>query len=62
MRNIKRLVIHASATPQNATIENIKKYWTDTLKWKSPGYHYIIKPDGSTTQLLDEALVSNGVA
>jgi N-acetylmuramoyl-L-alanine amidase len=32
------------------------------MKWKSPGYHYIIKDDGEAVQLLDESLVSNGVA
>ena len=62
MRNIKTLVVHASATGQEATIESIKKYWKEKLKWKNPGYHYIIKPDGEAVQLLDEELVSNGVA
>ena len=62
MRTIKYIVVDCSATRQNATVESIQKYWRDTLKWKNPGYHYIIKPSGEIIQLLTEEKPSNGVA
>lgn len=62
MRTIKHIVLHCTATPQNATVEGIQKYWKNTLGWKSPGYHYIIKPDGTIVNLLPIDQVSNGVA
>ena len=31
-------------------------------KWRNPGYHYIVLPDGSVDQLLPINEVSNGVA
>lgn len=60
-RNIRRLVFHCTATSQNATITAIQKYWKEKLKWKSPGYHIIVKPDGSWTQLADFNSITNGV-
>lgn len=61
MRKIKYIAIHCSATSQSATIDSIKRYWREKLKWRSPGYHYIIEADGNVTQLHDEQLASNGV-
>jgi N-acetylmuramoyl-L-alanine amidase len=60
MRNIKHIVVHCTATPQNTTIEDIQRFWKEVRKWHSPGYHYVIKPDGDIVQLLDENLISNG--
>lgn len=60
-RKIKRVVFHCSATTPNATVSAIQKYWKETMKWKSPGYHIIVKADGSWTQLLDFNGISNGV-
>ena len=61
-RNIKYIVIHCTATPQNTTIESIKRYWKEQRGWgDTVGYHYIIAADGEITQLLDEAKNSNGV-
>lgn len=62
MRQINNIVLHCTATPQTASIEGIKKYWAETLGWKSPGYHWIIKPSGLAVQLLPIEQVSNGVA
>lgn len=62
MRRITHIVIHCTATPQNAKVEGILKYWRDTLKWNFPGYHYIIEANGNIVQLLDEDTPSNGVA
>lgn len=61
MREIKYLVVHCTATPQNTTIESIQKYWRQTMKWKSSGYHFIVKPNGSAIRLQPDHLMSNGV-
>lgn len=60
-RKIKRLIFHCTATSQSATVASIQKYWKEKLGWKSPGYHIIVKPDGSWTQLTDFNAISNGV-
>lgn len=60
MRQIKYLVVHCTATPQTATIEQIKQSWK-RIGWRQPGYHYLITPDGVIHKLLDESEVSNGV-
>lgn len=62
MRRIMNIVLHCTATPQTATIASIQKYWREVLGWKSPGYHWIIKPDGEAVSLLPIYQVSNGVA
>ena len=61
MITIKYIAIHCTATPQSATIDSIRNYWKNVLKWKQPGYHYIVKPDGSVVNLLDIDKISNGV-
>lgn len=62
MRTIKYISLHCTATPQTTTIESIKNYWKNNLGWKNPGYHIIVKPDGSAVELLPIDKVSNGVA
>ncbi|MFA6923606.1 MAG: N-acetylmuramoyl-L-alanine amidase [Bacteroidales bacterium] len=62
MRTIKNIVVHCTATPTDATVTAICRYWREQLGWKNPGYHYIILRDGSIDQLLDEELIANGVA
>jgi N-acetylmuramoyl-L-alanine amidase len=61
-RNIKELVFHCTATQQAATIQSITNYWKNNLKWSNPGYHIIVKPDGSWTYLQDFNKITNGVA
>ncbi len=61
MREIKFLAVHCTATPQTATVSSIQSYWRNVLKWKMPGYHFIIKPDGEVVKLLEIEKVSNGV-
>jgi N-acetylmuramoyl-L-alanine amidase len=61
MRNIDHIVLHCTATPQTATVKSIQNYWKNILKWKSPGYHHIILPDGTVTDLLPIDQPSNGV-
>lgn len=61
-RNVKFIVIHCTATQPEATIESIRRYWREVKKWgDTPGYHYLIKPDGEIVKLLDESKNSYGV-
>jgi N-acetylmuramoyl-L-alanine amidase len=62
MRKITHIVLHCTATPQTATVEAIQNYWRTHLGWKSPGYHRIIRPDGSVAHLQDYDKPTNGVA
>jgi N-acetylmuramoyl-L-alanine amidase len=61
MRQINYIVLHCTATPQTTTVESILRYWKENLKWKSPGYHHIILPDGTIKNLLPITEISNGV-
>lgn len=61
MRTIKYLVLHCTATPQSTTVISIKRYWQNFLRWKSPGYHFIIKPNGEIVELLPIEHIANGV-
>ena len=62
MREIKNLVCHCTATPKNVSIEAIKRYWREHLKWKAVGYHKIIKDNGEIIELAPDDAVTNGVA
>lgn len=62
MRNIKYIVVHCTATSPFTTVESIQRHWRDVQGWKSPGYHYLIKHDGTIVQLATEDKVTNGVA
>jgi hypothetical protein len=62
MREIKYIVIHCTATPQSATVASIQRYWREVLKWKAPGYHQCVTPDGSVALLAKDELICNGVA
>lgn len=61
MRNIEYIVIHCTATAQTAKVESIQRYWREVMKWKSPGYHFLITPDGEAHQLADISEITNGV-
>lgn len=61
MRTINYIAIHCTATKPETPIDAILNYWKNILKWKSPGYHYIIEADGRVTQLLSIENISNGV-
>lgn len=62
MRRIDNLVIHCTAGPQDQTVQVILDYWKHVMKWKTPGYHYLITPDGVPHNLVKIENVSNGVA
>ena len=62
MRRIDWLVVHCTATPQNTTVASIQRYWRENLKWKSPGYHFLVEANGTVHNLQPINLPSNGVA
>lgn len=62
MRRIDWLVVHCTATPQTTTVASIQRYWTENLKWKSPGYHFLVEANGTVHNLQPINLPSNGVA
>lgn len=62
MRQINYIAVHCTGASQKQTVESIKAYWKNMLGWKSPGYHVIVRPDGSAVELLPIESVSNGVA
>jgi N-acetylmuramoyl-L-alanine amidase len=62
MRSIKYLVVHCTATPHSTTIDAIQRYWRENLKWKSPGYHKVVKANGEVVTLATDDKVCNGVA
>lgn len=61
MRTIKYLVLHCTATSQRTTVMSIQRYWRNFLRWKNPGYHFIIKADGTIIELLPIDKIANGV-
>jgi len=61
MRDIHWIVVHCTATDQDAKVESIQQYWRGILGWKNPGYHYIFDKHGKMTQLQDESKPTNGV-
>jgi N-acetylmuramoyl-L-alanine amidase len=62
MRTITHIVVHCTATPQTTTVASIQRYWRENLKWKSPGYHFLIEANGTVHNLQPITLPSNGVA
>lgn len=60
MRAIKYIVLHCTAGPQDQSLEVIKAFWR-SKGWKKYGYHHMIKPDGTTINLVPIEEISNGV-
>ncbi len=61
MRQIKYIVLHCTATPQNTTVASIQRYWALEKKWRNPGYHFIIPATGELIQLQPLEKLANGV-
>lgn len=59
-RKITHIFVHCTATLPTASVESIQQSWRD-IGWKDPGYHYIIKADGTIVNLQPEDKASNGV-
>ena len=60
-RPINRIVVHCTATTQNATVDAIKAYWRNSLGWNNVGYHYIIGVNGERHILSHLSKPTNGV-
>ena len=60
MRKIERIFVHCTAGSQKTTLKQLENEFK-AKGWKSPGYHYVVFPDGKVEQMLDESKVSNGV-
>lgn len=60
-RQITRIFVHCTASLQEEyTDAKLLKEFKDK-GWKNPGYHYVVRPDGSIFSCLAEDKVSNGV-
>lgn len=60
MRSIDKIIVHCTAGSQKQTEADLKAEFK-RKGWKSPGYHFVIFPDGRIVKMLDESHVSNGV-
>lgn len=60
MRKLNRIVIHCTATMPFVSVDSIKRFWKEVCNWKAPGYHFLIKPNGVSVELLPIDKVSNG--
>ena len=59
-RTITHIFVHCTATLPTASVESIQQGWRN-IGWKNPGYHYIIKADGTIVSLQPEGKAANGV-
>lgn len=62
MRTIKYIVVHCTGGNPTQSLKSIQEYWKKIMKWNSPGYHYLIAPDGTEHFLQEESKPANGVA
>ena len=62
MRTINYIVLHCTASQQTETVENILNFFKNVNKWKNPGYHFIIRSDGSVANTCKIENIANGVA
>ena len=75
-RPIDNIVLHCTATSQNATVDDILTFWRTPkgpkdcayipnvqggMGWRSPGYHYVIGVNGERYILAKLSEVTNGV-
>lgn len=47
MREIKRIILHHTATPKTTTVESIRRHHTAVRGWSDVGYHYLIDGVGT---------------
>ena len=59
MREINKLIIHCSATPEGKDIktETIRSWHVNGNHWTDIGYHYVIELDGSVHKGRDESTI-----
>lgn len=68
MRSITRLILHCSASLAgiDLTGRDILRMHTNPVSqggrgWHNPGYHYVVRLDGTIDQILPESRIANGV-
>jgi N-acetylmuramoyl-L-alanine amidase len=59
MRKINNIVIHCTAG--YGDLEAMKRFWKNTLGWRSPGYHLVVDLDGKIHEVQPLEKPSNGV-
>lgn len=59
MRNINKIIVHCSATPEGKDVktETIRGWHIKGNGWNDIGYHYVIELDGSVHKGRDESKV-----
>lgn len=62
MRTIKRIFIHCTAGYQSSYSDAGLVAEFKRKGWSAPGYHYVVRPDGSIFNMWPEDKISNGVA
>ena len=62
MRQIKRIFVHCTASYQSTYTDAKLVQEFKNKGWKNPGYHYVIRPDGTIFHMLDDAEIANGVS
>lgn len=60
MRAIKRIVLHTTASREQATADSILRYFREVKGWKNPGYHVIIERDGTPVNTHPIEKIANG--
>lgn len=61
-RTITHIVVHCTATSPGASVDSIRRYWRDVLKWRNPGYHILVDQFGEAHRLAPDSTITNGVA
>lgn len=59
-RDIRYIFVHCTAGPQTQTRADLQAEFR-RKRWKNPGYHYVVFPNGKVLQMLDEGSEANGV-
>lgn len=60
MREIKRIVLHTTASREQATADSILRYFREVRGWKNPGYHVIVERDGTPVWAQPIEKIANG--
>lgn len=56
------IVLHCTGGPQNQSVGSILNHWKNVMKWKLPGYKWLIDAAGTAHELVKNGHYSNGVA
>lgn len=62
MREIENLVVHCTGGSPRQTVDSIRNYWKQVMKWNNPGYHVLIDVSGKRHVLASDDKITNGVA